>query len=93
MLFQQNRDATTTRRLNYRRAIVLTVGVVGIGIAVTVWLLRKARPTRVVSYAGLSRSMSTDRRTSHVALPTRYLLFVDRRSSVQIRVSPPLPHT
>jgi OFA family oxalate/formate antiporter-like MFS transporter len=46
--------------LSYRPAIVLTIGVVGIGIAVTVWLLRKARPARVVSYAGLSRSMSTD---------------------------------
>jgi OFA family oxalate/formate antiporter-like MFS transporter len=46
--------------LSYRPAIVLTVGVVGIGIAVTVWLLRKARPAPVVSYAGLSGSMSTD---------------------------------
>ncbi len=46
--------------LSYRPAIVLTVGVVGIGIVVTVWLLRKARPARVASYAGLSGSMSTD---------------------------------
>lgn len=46
--------------LSYRPAIVLTVGVVAIGILGTVWLLRKARPVRVVGYAGLSGSMSTD---------------------------------
>jgi OFA family oxalate/formate antiporter-like MFS transporter len=46
--------------LSYRPAVVLTVGVVGIGIAGTVWLLRKARPARVADFAGLSRSMSTD---------------------------------
>lgn len=46
--------------LSYRPAIVLTVGVVGIGILGTVWLLRKARPRPVASYAGWSRSMSTD---------------------------------
>ena len=47
--------------LSYRPAIVLTVGVVGIGIVGTIWLLRKARPAPVARYVEIDgRSMLTD---------------------------------
>jgi MFS transporter, OFA family, oxalate/formate antiporter len=40
--------------LSYRPAIVLTCGVVGIGIVGSFWLLRKGKAVRVASYAGWS---------------------------------------
>jgi OFA family oxalate/formate antiporter-like MFS transporter len=46
--------------LSYRPAIVLTCGVVGVGIVGSIWLLRKGKAMRVASYAGWSRSMPVD---------------------------------